>query len=232
MAKNTLLENLEQLLNKFNKPGNESYEPLLKIENSLEEYLELNPNDTQLWFKLSLVVYRLHDDLKAIECLKSILKYDPNNDYAIIMLAYMSDIVSGMTDDQYIVEKLFQFQTSDKSIMSMIEYMKSKYYFSRNNEKMRQHALKESIDLHEGFVWNYVKLASVYIDNKEILTAQKLLIRALSNIKRIYDPPQDLRYDFMSLESFIHEHITGIWINNIQYNHILAMLCNFTLDRC
>lgn len=183
-------------------------------------------------FKLSRLAEYQDDDEAAIECLNTILSYEPTNAYALLTIASIQHAYPFIDDNVF--ERLCAFKTDDPQIQSMFEYMKSRYYSTKSisdkkNKIMEEHHLKKSIELCDTFVWNRVKLSFIYIDRHEFSVARDLLIKALFNIKSV--SAEHDYWDFLSIDVYINELVTGIWINNIQYKHILAMLCNFTLDR-
>lgn len=237
MEKQKLLKEVNKLLVDYNgliepKTDTEKIEIIADIERILKEYLSIHPQDSDIWLKLSRLYRFLYDDISTNECLNTVLEYEPHNAQALILLASFADSYPGITKE--IFQKLCEFYSSDEKIMSMIEYLKGKYFLveSFSNKKYelpQEQEFKRSIELCDKYVWNHVQLAHIYINRHELAEARELLISALSNIKRVSGSSD--YYDFLSVERYINELVTGIWINTSQYNHILALLCNFTLDR-
>ena len=78
----------------------------------------------------------MEDPELFVKYLNEVLKYDPTNVYATLILAYTEDIFwRGITDSVF--EKLNNLSSKDPEIISMIELAKARYY-----EKSTEHSGK------------------------------------------------------------------------------------------
>lgn len=180
-----------------------------KIVDLCDPYLQKHPHDTDIWIKLALAVYvtSYSDDIKAIECMNTILSYDPLNTYALIILAYIeSNCWHGITDETF--EKLCFVHVDDNEVMSMIEYIKSWYYAEHKNEELQQQSLEKSIALCQNHVSNYINLAGMYTRQGKIVEGEKLKAIGLSNIKEERSITTDIKYfDITDINHFLEERI-------------------------
>ena len=198
------------------------------IQQVLEEYLNQNPQDTEMWFKLSLTFFLKNDIQSSIECMEKILSYDPTNAHAFILLAWLHDYWPFIPDELF--EKLSNFKVENNKIMAMAEYLKACYYFTKDNEEMQEKALLKSIEYCDEFVWNNQKLAQLYLYQKRSSEAFPLIIKALKNIKQV-SGGEHYFFNFLDLDRQINEFLTGIWLNGIQYVHIVSMLDSFYVPK-
>lgn len=231
MDKQILVIKLDELLKKYNtgKIIEQKVDCAEKIIELLKGYLEKFPHDTEVLFKLSLAFFLLEDIIGSIECMEKVLKYDPANEMAFVLWIWF--YFYGYCDfSEDMVKKIESFSSKDSKLMAMLEFIKSRYYFGRDEEK-RKKSLKKSIEYCDEFVWNNQKLAQLYIDEKQYDKAYPLIIRALNNIKNVHVATESTYYNFLDLDTHINEYLTGIWLNTIQYIHIVSMLENFYMPK-
>lgn len=177
-----------------------AYAKAEEAEKLIESHLTEYPQDTEMWLKLALVEDSTligEDYLKAIECVKKILAYDPNNTYAAVLLALFLNINMIVNDECYNI--LCAIKTNDNEFKAMIEFGKSLYYVHRDTEKRFEHRRKASIFWHK----HVKELLSKYScdDYKRILDER---IRA--NLQTICKYPEE-PYDPLSVEQLLNEFI-------------------------
>jgi tetratricopeptide (TPR) repeat protein len=231
MNRENLLMKLTELIELFNSGAFSTVgiETSEKIKRVLESYLESNPRDTEIWIKLALAFFFEEDIIGSIESMEKVLAYDPANEMAFVLWIWF--YFYGYCDfSEDMVKKIESFSSKDSKLMAMLEFIKSRYYFGRDEEK-RKKSLKKSIEYCDEFVWNNQKLAQLYIDQKQYDKAYPLIIRALNNIKNVHVATESTYYNFLDLDVHINEYLTGIWLNTIQYTHIVAMLENFYIPK-
>jgi tetratricopeptide (TPR) repeat protein len=237
MQKQELLIKLNELVTIYNeatKPSVRDAQEERKInavetiQQLLEEYLKQNPQDTEMWVKLSLTFFLKEDIQSSIECMEKILSYDPNNVYAFILLVWFHDYWPFIPD--VLFEKLSNFNIEDKKIMAMAEYLKACYFFTKHNKEMQEKALLKSIEYCDEFVWNNQKLAQLYLYQKRSSEAFPLIIKALKNIKQVSAGEHEF-FNFLDIDRHFNEFLTGIWLNDIQYVHIVSMFDSFYVPK-
>jgi tetratricopeptide (TPR) repeat protein len=217
MHKDLNNEQFSKLINIFkNEKTKEAAEDL---ELFLEEHLAKNPYDTEIWIKLALVVYwaPLYDDLKAAECLKKILKYNPKNVRAILLLVYILDHCMGFDDDLF--KQLCDTCTDNEEYMSMIEYVKTSYYFDKD-EALYQASFEKSIECCDRFVWNHVKLGQFFLYKKNLEKGYYYLQKGIMNIEYVYDEHHPYP-DALDIEEFFNERFKGIHMTQSNYEIIM-----------
>jgi len=171
-----------------------------QIEQLIKEYLREMPQDTEMWLKLALVEYRfpLADHIRAIECVKNILAYDPNNTYAAVLLKVFSDwdIVN-----EECFDILCAIKTEDNEFKAMIEFAKALYYDAKDNvQKYSKHYKNAK------FFWRlHVKeFLSKYSCDDHGPTLDE---RVQANLKIICKGYQKVSYNSLSVEQFLNEEV-------------------------
>ena len=184
---------------------------LLNIEKVFEQYLHHHKHDTEIWIKYSIFLYEnLHDDVKALESLKKLLKCQPSNIQALFLMSYISFNFLHMEED-FIFDKLIEIDTGNTQVMSLVNYMLA-FYYRGHNEKLVKHYFEKSIEYCDGFVWNNYKLGKIYFNEGNIKKAKELTETALRNIQYIYPYPPSKEYSITPVEEFINERLKGIYI--------------------
>ena len=221
-----------------------------EIKKPLEDYLEKNPNDIEIWLRLAVLAVRppTGDDCRAIECINEVLKVDPNNFEALILGAYINKYFKAEISNT--LDMLNNFKTNDPKQLSMIEHAKSwsyevleknKYKQSHNssieffyddssNYPLLKDALKKSIDLYSYHVFNYKQLALLYNECNRKDDAAKLLKKAIRNIRVVYTENSDNQKDWTCAKEYLNEHVKGTHITNIVYQSIKEFLLEITQE--
>ena len=104
--KNNLLEIIDKITLQFTESSSkEKYSIAEELEQYLETYLQKNPDDSEIWLKLALIVYKLPlaDDFKAINCLNKALAIDSNNCYTALLLGYIKEYLCYIDDQLFTI---------------------------------------------------------------------------------------------------------------------------------
>jgi tetratricopeptide (TPR) repeat protein len=232
MEKKLLNIELDELVKKYNaeKIIDDKVDLVEKIKELLENYLKEFPRDLEVLFKLSLTFFLLEDIVGSIECMEGILRYEPSNELGFILLAWFY-VYGFFVLPAEVLKQVNDFNSKNIQLMSMLEYIKYRHYLADGNQLMQKKSLKKSIEYCSEFVWNHKDLAEIYICEKQYDKAYPLIIKALSNIKNVQEMREGTMHNFLDLDTHINEYLTGMWINTIQYMHIVAMLENFYIPK-
>lgn len=176
-----------------------------KAEEIIEKKLENDKNNTDLWISLAVteLCVPLVDYVKSIECIKRIFDMDKNNITAIILECCINYFHLGGIDKK-VFNKLKLININNKEILSVIKYIMSWYYESKNVNKEKK-LLKESIDLCNNYVMNYERLGRIYIIEGDIDKGKELIKKAIDNIQLIYK--DDFIYDFTDINEYMDENV-------------------------
>lgn len=176
-----------------------------KAEEIIEKKLENDKNNTDLWISLAVteLCVPLVDYVKSIECIKIIFDMDKNNITAIILECCINYFHLGGIDKK-VFNKLKLININNKEILSVIKYIMSWYYESKNVNKEKK-LLKESIDLCNNYVMNYERLGRIYIIEGDIDKGKELIKKAIDNIQLIYK--DDFIYDFTDINEYMDENV-------------------------
>ncbi len=215
--KQILLKNINAQIDEHRK-NNYDMVTFIAMQKTFDEYLSMHQKDTEIWLRYALCMYTFAEGTDyPEECLRKILEYDPNNLYAIMLLAYINAHDSHISDQLFI--QLCNLKSNDNEILSMIEYEKIWYYTDDENYKK---VLIKSVELCDKHVWNKVNLGRLYISEGDIKKGQELIIKGLDNVKLIYT--DDTVYDELSVEEYFNEVIKGIHLTDCNYNCIVGSL--------
>jgi len=209
-----------KLIKKLNELGD--LNQFEEAERILDELLKNDPHNTELWLRYALFELRppISYQPKSIECLNSILTYDPCNADAILLLAYIYDYMAGGIDEE-LITKLSSIKTEDPEYLSMIEYIKSRRYFGNDNAMHELHLLK-SIQKFQGHVYNYRDLGWLYTKTGRQNEGKKLLHTALKNVKLVYPYPSDNTFfhDYTDVHEYFNELVKGIHMTFVNYQSL------------
>ncbi|MGB8367612.1 MAG: tetratricopeptide repeat protein [Candidatus Babeliales bacterium] len=194
------------------------------MRNLIEEYLEKNPKDTEVWLRLAMLEFTppFEDPEMISEYLYGIFKYDPYNIYATITLACIQDVLRGEITEE-IFEKLNTLSSDSPELNSMIELEKAKYYQCKDNDALYEKYLLNSIRDCNKHVKNYKYLAYLYKQQGKKKEAKQLAQKALSNVKVIYGENSPIT-DVTDIEEFINEYIKGTHITDSNLKSIYKLL--------
>lgn len=200
------------------KPSDERFDQIVEY---FEEYLKIYPHDTETWLKFALLFLWLpKDEDNALGCLQKILEYDPENVIAKLLFSCFSDYFGGV--DKPVFELLCTIETTNRELLSIAEFEKSKYY-SYSNKELHKKTLLKSIDYCDTFVWNYKHLGLQYLyEEKDIENAHFCFQKALNNIQYVYTLKED--YDPLNIEEFINERLKGVHVTDINFESIQRLV--------
>lgn len=182
-----------------------------------EKYLDNNPYDTEIWIKFALLAYcaLFHDDVDAQAYLEKILAYDPHNIKVILFHTYIVEHYSYLNDA--LMERLNKLKTDDKSLMSLIEFQKSSYYYIvTENPNEYEKCLLRSIKFCDKYFWNNVHLGRFYLRKGFITKGHEYLKKGLNNLEYVYDDTRPR--NILDLEEFFNERLKGIHLSQSNYN--------------
>lgn len=185
-----------------------------------EKYLKENPLDTEIWIKFALLLYSalLHEDLGAQKCLEKVLEYDPSNITVILFRAYIIEHYSYINESLF--KELNQIKSLDKSLMSLVEYSKSSYYYLViENFDEYEKCLIKSIELCDQYVSNYVDLGQYYIKKGLLTKGYELMNKGLKNLEYTYDENNSV--NILCIEEFFNERFKGIHLSQSNYEIII-----------
>lgn len=214
MKKQLLLKLTDELMDRYRKSSYE-IKIFITIRKSFKEYLENNSQDTEVWLAYALVMNSLAEgEDYSVNCLWSILTYDPSNINATMLLVYILAHNSYVDDDLF--KQLCNLRTEDKEVLSMIEYEKIWYYTS---DLLYEKVLLNSIELCDTHVYNFVKLGNFYIRRGYIAKGRDFLKKGLDNVKLIYD--NHSYQNILNVEEYFNEQLKGIHLTDSNYKIIL-----------
>lgn len=176
------------------------------------EQLNHESNDIELWLGLAVAIAEspFGDEETGIAFVHKALAVDDNNPLALIILAYLYEYHLGGIDDM-LLHQIKNLQTDSDEINSMLKYVASWSYRSgkKNDPKMEEKFLKESIDLCDKYVWNYEHLATLYLKQGRYSEVNTLIRKALKNVKKIYTDKNLDEYRSANVYDFIDSIIKG-----------------------
>jgi tetratricopeptide (TPR) repeat protein len=201
-------------------------EKLEKIEQLLEEQLQHEPENIELWLRLALLelAIPLVDTYKSIACLEKVLELNKNNSNALLLLAYINHHQLGGISEE-LMRRLNATCTDSAELNSMLKYAISWFYFGTNpaskDVALEEFYLKSSINLFQNHVWNHVKLAELYITQRKLIEAKELLGKALSNIKKVYPSEYESEAcDITDIDEYLNERFKGIYLSFVNAESI------------
>jgi tetratricopeptide (TPR) repeat protein len=226
MDKKPLIKNIKDLTKMYYLVpiGERDAYPFEIMRNLIEEYLEKNPKDTEVWLRLAMLEFTPPFENPEIisEYLHKIFKYDPYNIYATITLACIQDVLRGEITEE-VFEKLNNLFSDNPELNSMIELEKAKYYQCKDNDELYKKHLCNSIHYYDKHSENYRSLAYLYKQQGKKEEAKQLAQKALNNVKVIYDGSSPIT-DITDIEKFINEYIKGTHITDSNLKSIYKLL--------
>jgi len=211
MNKQLLIQKIKSLTKAYYKMpiGKRNIVPLEEIKNLINEYLEKHPQDTDIRLRLVMLEYTppWEDPEQLGKYLNDIFKYDPNNIYAILILADVENFFWGEITD-LLFKRLSNLSSKDPEIMSMIELAKAWYFEEKGNDKLYEKHLLNSIKYCDKHVKNYRALANFYAEKGEKSKAKKFAKKAINNIKEIFTQGSSIT-DVTDVENFFNEFFKG-----------------------
>lgn len=192
---------------------------LYEVEGIIKEQLKQNPQDIQLWFKLSLteLQYPFEDYESALKCINEIYKLSTNNLDALILETGIKWHNFGYIEDE-LFERLNKVKSNNSNKQAIIYYLISLYFQFKKDIKNQKKYLEKSIMQCSEFVYPYKTFGKLLLFESKLNESKKMFQNALSNIKKIYYV--DDFYEFTDLEVYIKEFITGTEISEENYKYI------------
>lgn len=210
--KNILLQELHRLSDLYYKAvcGLPSEKIASEMESLLLEYLEKNPQDTEMWFKLIMVemtiTFRDYDRIEKYTT--AILEYDKDNILSLLILAESQRAYrGGIKDDIFIRLQDACHTTTDKELLSMI-YLAIAWYCKYKDEKEYEQALLKSIDYCSKHAYNYELLGRLYLETGRITEGKKMINCALANTQNIYRENY-FSFGITDINEFFNEFFRG-----------------------
>ena len=196
---------------------------LYEIENLFELYLKENPRDSEVWLQFArFELDFFQDDYKAQDLLLEVLAYEPNNAYAVLLLAYLAFTISNYYEEESL-KLLDQLQTNDKEILSMIEYAKALYYLKIDYKRYAEY-LQKSVEYYDKHVWNNFCLGLIYLEQNKKDEAKELIEKAYDNVQLIYIFLTEDHSSLTPIREFLSECLKGIFITRTNLSTIKSEL--------
>lgn len=215
MNTNQLEIKLDKLSEQYESSNNSAI--LDDIEQVFKEYLKDNPQDNNILIKFAIFLSEgpIGDYPQAIALLKNLLKIDPGEIKALLVLSEIQYF--NIRIDTETFKMLSTTKTDDLALMSMVEYMMAQYFFLNDKKKYEEHLIN-SVNLYPCHVKNHQKLAKIYINRGNINEGCILLKKALRNITCVWPEayvyfPYGL-FKITTVDKYITEFITGTYISN------------------
>ena len=192
-------------------------ETLLEIEKLLEQALNKDPHNIDLLLRLAILEQEvpLADHERSTSILENILKRDPSNAIALLLLSYVNYYCIPGILNESLFQKLISLKTGNKETDSMLKYAASWFYTDHTNNNNLEQLLKESIKTCQSHVYNYSKLAGLYLKQNRPTEAKLLVQKALKNVVKIYTD-EDC-HDITNVQEFLGERIKGIYLTTINF---------------
>jgi len=225
MDKKLLIKKIKNLSKKYYKiPYGQKSHIFKKIKNLIDEYLTKNPADIDVRLRLVMLEYTLgwEDPELLGKYLNEIFKYDPDNIYAALILAYTQYLFLADVTDA-IFEKLNNLSSKDPEILSMVELAKAWYYQCKDDDELYEKHLLNSIRYCNKHVSNYTDLAHLYTKKGEKNKVKKFAQKAIDNIRVLYTKDYP-RTDVTDVEKFINEFFKGTHITEPNLESIYELL--------
>jgi hypothetical protein len=174
---------------------------------------EENLTDTVLQIVILLTLSPVEDFYESIKILKAY--YQQNKDIRIWILgSFLSSQWENYKENMFLLEVESVLDKADTNQQkAIIFYLMAFDIFMRSSitEEKEKYVdlLGKSVELSDGFVYNYYKLAKVCKRQK----AKELAKKALSNIKDVLsnEECEELKIiDLISYDAFLQEHILGV----------------------
>jgi len=224
MDKKLLIETIKNLSKIYYKmPYGQKTHTVETIKNLIDEYLKKNPTDTDIRLRLVMLEYApgWEDPELLSKYLNEIFKYDPDNIYATLILACTQDIFWGKITDT-VFKKLNNLSSKNPEIFSMIELAKAWYYKCKDDDKLYEKHLLNSIRYYNKHVSNYTDLAYLYTEKGKKNEAKKFAQKAIDNVQVVYT--RGSATDITDVEDFINERLKGTHITEPNLESIYELL--------
>lgn len=181
-----LLKKIVTLANSDQKKQEEAHD-------LLSNYLQKNPYDTDIWFRLIMLYYSWYDEAMVFLYINKVLSYEKNLEkiaYCLLILAYIEEhhVYENMQGhiSHELFNKLDNISVENKSTASMIEIAKAWYYKFFEKNELYEQSLQKSIEYDSTIARNYYDLGEYYINKKyRYKEGNDLIRKAIANVNRI-----------------------------------------------
>lgn len=201
--------NLETAIKEYNVP---------EVEKILKEKLKKEPRNIDLLLKLCLTELELpsEDYEKALEYIQEIYKINPMHLFAIIVEGGVRFYSFGSINEE-LFQKL-QLVKGSQEEMAIIEYIKSWYYYAKEDFENEKNCLVHSAELCDKYPYPLKWLGLALIKEGKVEEGKRFLEKALNCVTKIYTG-KEFR-DFVKPETYISEFLTGTEITLANYERI------------
>jgi len=209
--------NQEISIIKYLKENN--YEEVVRF---FESEMKRDDKNIQIKLKLSLLLLtpNIDDYIGSVEILNEIIKIDPYNPQATLLMGYIEDIYQGEISSTCL--ELINNSIKNSSISDgYIKYLLLiKSFFYRNTNKNQYFVLLlESLKYAPIFSYNYYLLYQIYYKQKDFVNALEMISKSISNISHIFKQSEFV--DPTDFDKFIKEKISGTQISLVNYQSML-----------
>jgi tetratricopeptide (TPR) repeat protein len=215
-----MINTLVKKIIEFNK--NDKHE---KIKILLEDELKNKPSNIELLLRLAIFELWCPDwsDEKSKILLERVFKVDRDNAVALLILAYIYEYYELSGISEQLMNRLNSLVLENPETSSMLKYVESWFYADKYDYINQEKLLQESINLYDGYVYNYVNLAKLYFLQGKKEKAKEYVIAALKNVKKVYSV-NNQNYDPTDYNEFINEKIKGIHLTEENLKFIEELL--------
>jgi len=175
------------------------------FEERVELYLKENPEDEDMWLKYALFEAEmpLKDTQKAVNILRKLINYNPNNIKAMLIMADLMNLELGGVDNE-LLEKLINAKSSNKEEAAMLALTISLFYSKKADEVNEEKWLKKSILLDQKLSCSFTRLGELYFRQGNKKRGRQYIKIGLDNI--LLQPHDHLD----EIDEYINEFVKGI----------------------
>lgn len=206
----------EQILKKFRdlciKKGHIEEGVINKIETETCNYLENNPDDLEIWYKIVLLEFHdFHDEYSAIKFLNIIWNRFKKIESLILIAFIQAEFLGGIDDGIY--SSLDKYSSDNSDIMACIYFLKG-MFDELGKPKLAIENYRKAISLKNNFVHAYFYLGHVLEREKDILNAKIEYEKAVSAVKQSLD---NSYYDYYDIHNYFDEYIYGTNPSSVKF---------------
>lgn len=198
-----------------------AYKELKALEREIiiRNKLIQDPLNIDLLLRLSIIeIMKFSSDYEErIISLEKILALDPDNIYALLILAYVMYYRKKSVEES-LFQKLIAIKTSDPELNSLLLYAASWFYEGKDDKKQEE-LLRESIAAFGGHSKHYAELAHLCFKQNKIDEAKSLMKQSLNNVAKVFS--RQAEADFTSdVEFFINQALKGIYRSRSSFDSL------------
>lgn len=200
-----------------------SYAEFERAEKIMDDYLEDNPDDIEMWLRQATFVLNLPiaDFVKSRECVEEVLEMDPTNSTALLLLANIYHFHIGIIPEE-VYSQFLNARPANQDHQGMISYAKA-WFFRDINKDLYAQALQQSIAECPHHVWNHFYLAQYFLTIGKRQEAYQLAKKALNNVCYIFPLPGTVSEepcDHSDWNDIFNEEIKGTHLTFINKERI------------